>query len=106
MDEGRPVFERRHCRSLFMPDHVRANREARRVPTASGRYLVVTFARLERNPVPHAAGEAVAPLFPDDPPRYMESGPVSYADPRAHRDRPPCRHHRGLPAYDLATRDR
>jgi ubiquinone/menaquinone biosynthesis C-methylase UbiE len=66
---------------MFMPDKVRANREARRVLTATGRYLVVTFDRLERNPIPEAAGKAVAALFPADPPRYMETGPFSYADP-------------------------
>ena len=66
---------------MFMPDKVRANREARRVLTTGGRYLVVTFDRLERNPVPEAAGKAVAALFPDDPPRYMEAGPFSYDDP-------------------------
>ena len=43
-------------------------------------YLFVTFDRLEFNPVPEAAGNAVAALFPDDPPAYMERGPFSYAD--------------------------
>ena len=66
---------------MFMPDKVRANREARRVLTVTGRYLVVTFDRLERNPVPEAAGKAVAAMFPDDQPRYMETGPFSYTDP-------------------------
>ena len=66
---------------MFIPDKVKANQEARRVLTPTGRYLVVTFDRLERNPVPEAAGKAVAALFPDDPPRYMETGPFSYADP-------------------------
>jgi hypothetical protein len=46
-----------------------------------GRYLLVTFDRLEHNPVPKAAGDAVDALFPDDPPRYMERGPFSYVDP-------------------------
>lgn len=31
--------------------------------------------------MPKAAGDAVAPLFPEDPPQYMERGPFSYADP-------------------------
>ena len=44
-------------------------------------YLLVTFDRLELNPVPKAAGMAVAALFADDPPMYMERGPFSYADP-------------------------
>jgi ubiquinone/menaquinone biosynthesis C-methylase UbiE len=64
---------------MFFPDKVRAHAEARRVLRPDGRYVLVTFDRLDRNPVPKAAGEAVASLFPDDP-RYMERGPFSYAD--------------------------
>jgi hypothetical protein len=42
--------------------------------------VLVTFDRLDRNPVPRAAGEAVASLFSEDP-CYMERGPFSYTDP-------------------------
>jgi ubiquinone/menaquinone biosynthesis C-methylase UbiE len=66
---------------MFFPDKVRANREARRVLRSGGGYLLVSFDRLELNPVPQAAGEAVDALFPDDPPQYMERGPFSYSDP-------------------------
>ncbi len=66
---------------MFIPDKVRANREAMRMLDSRGHYLLVTFDRLELNPVPKEAGEAVAALFPDDPPQYMERGPFSYADP-------------------------
>ena len=66
---------------MFYPDKVRAHREARRVLRSNGHYLLVSFDRLELNPVPHAAGTAVAAMFPDDPPAYMERGPFSYADP-------------------------
>jgi ubiquinone/menaquinone biosynthesis C-methylase UbiE len=65
---------------MFFPDKQRANAEARRVLRSGGTYVVVTFDRLDRNPIPKAAGEAVATLFPEDP-RYMERGPFSYADP-------------------------
>jgi ubiquinone/menaquinone biosynthesis C-methylase UbiE len=64
---------------MFFPDKVRANEEARRVLRPGGRYVLVTFDRLDLNPVPKAAGEAVATLFPEDP-RYMERGPFSYTD--------------------------
>lgn len=66
---------------MFFPDKVRANREALRVLGSGGRYLFVTFDRLELNPVPRAAQDAVVALFPEDPPEYMERGPFSYADP-------------------------
>lgn len=64
---------------MFFPDKVRANAEARRVLRTGGRFVLVTFDRLDLNPIPKAAGEAVASLFPEDP-RYMERGPFSYTD--------------------------
>lgn len=66
---------------MFFPDKVRAHEEARRVLRSTGHYLLVSFDRLERNAVANAAGNAVAALFPDDPPDYMERGPFSYSDP-------------------------
>lgn len=66
--------------AMFFPDKVRANAEAARVLRRGGRYVVVSFNRLDLNPVPKAAGEAVGSLFPEDP-RYMERGPFSYTDP-------------------------
>ncbi len=66
--------------AMFFPDKVRANREARRVLRKGGHYLLVTFDRLELNPIPRAASEAVAALFPADPPNYMNKGPFSYSD--------------------------
>ena len=65
---------------MFFPDKVRANAEAHRVLRPGGRSVLVTCDRLDLNPVPRAAGEAVATLFPEDP-RYMERGPFSYTDP-------------------------
>jgi ubiquinone/menaquinone biosynthesis C-methylase UbiE len=65
---------------MFFPDKVRANREAWRVLNSGGHYLLVSFDRLEFNPVPKAAENAVVALFPEDPPDYMERGPFSYAD--------------------------
>ena len=64
---------------MFFPDKVQANAEARRVLRSGGSYVLVTFNRLDLNPIPKAAGEAVASLFPEDP-RYMERGPFSYTD--------------------------
>jgi ubiquinone/menaquinone biosynthesis C-methylase UbiE len=66
---------------MFFPDKIRANQEARRVLRPNGHYLLVTFNRLELNPIPKAAQDAVNALFPHDPLDYMERGPFSYADP-------------------------
>lgn len=68
--------------AMFFPDKVRANREALRVLRSGGHYVLVTFDRLDNNPIPKAAEEAVAALFPQDPPHYMERGPFSYSDPQ------------------------
>jgi ubiquinone/menaquinone biosynthesis C-methylase UbiE len=64
---------------MFFPGKVEANAEAHRVLRHGGRYILVTFNRLDLNPIPEAAGKAVATLFPEDP-RYMERGPFSYTD--------------------------
>jgi ubiquinone/menaquinone biosynthesis C-methylase UbiE len=71
---------------MFFPDKVRANREARRVLRSRGRYLLVTFNRLELNPIVKTAQDAISALFAGDPFDYMERGPFSYADPARIRD--------------------
>jgi ubiquinone/menaquinone biosynthesis C-methylase UbiE len=65
---------------MFFPDKVRAHAEARRVLRTGGQYVLATFDSLDDNPIPRAAGRAVASLFSEDP-RYMERGPFSYTDP-------------------------
>ena len=67
--------------AMFFPDKIRANQQARRVLRPNGRYLLVTFNRLELNPVPKAAQDAVSALFAQEPLDYMERGPFCYADP-------------------------
>ena len=66
---------------MFFPDKIHANQEARRVLRPNGHYLLVTFNRLELNPIPKAAEDAVSALFAHDPFDYMERGPFCYADP-------------------------
>ena len=66
--------------AMFFPDKIRAYQEARRVLRPHGHYLLVTFNRLELNPIPKAAGDAVNALFAHDPFDYMERGPFCYAD--------------------------
>lgn len=66
---------------MFFPDKIRANQEAHRVLRPNGHYLLVTFNRLEMNPIPKAAEDAVSALFGHEPFDYMERGPFCYADP-------------------------
>ncbi len=65
---------------MFFPDKVRAHSEARRVLCPNGQYLLVAFNRLELNPIPKAAADAVNALFANEPFDYMDRGPFSYAD--------------------------
>jgi hypothetical protein len=66
---------------MFFPDKIRANQEARRVLRTNGHYLLVTFNRLELNPIAKAVEDAVSALFAHDPFDYMERGPISHSDP-------------------------
>lgn len=65
---------------MFFPDKLHANVQARRVLRPHGQYLLVIFNRLEMNPIPKAAQDAINKLFPQSPIDYMERGPFSYAD--------------------------
>jgi ubiquinone/menaquinone biosynthesis C-methylase UbiE len=66
---------------MFYPDRVRGNAEARRVLREGGRYLVVIWDRLERNPVSHALHETLAVVFPEGPPGFLARTPFGYGDP-------------------------
>jgi len=65
---------------MFFPDKVRAHSEARRVLCPGGHYLLLPFNRIELNPIPKAAVDAVNALFAKEPFDYMDRGPFSYAD--------------------------
>lgn len=65
---------------MFMPDKVGANREAYRVLREGGRYMLIIWNDMDHNPGSQAMSNAVAGLFPDDPPRFMERTPFGYSD--------------------------
>ena len=64
---------------MFYPDKLAANREAFRVLKPGGRYLLVIWDTLDRNPASKAVHEAVAARFPDDPPQFYARVPFGYA---------------------------
>src|SRR3954468_20091235 len=66
--------------AMFFPDRAAAYREARRVLKRGGRFLFNVWDRLDRNPVTAAVAEAVAAMFPDDPPRFFERTPFGHHD--------------------------
>ena len=65
---------------MFLPDKARAFAEARRVLRRGGVFIFSVWDRVEENDFPHAVGQALAQLFPRDPPRFMERVPHGYHD--------------------------
>ena len=65
---------------MFYPDRVKGNSEARRVLRDGGHYVAVIWDRLDRNPASRIAHEAVADLYPDDPPSFLARTPFGYTD--------------------------
>jgi len=65
---------------MFFPDKQAGYREARRVLAPGGRYVFSVWDRLEQNEVSRVVHDAVAALFPDDPPRFFERTPFGYFD--------------------------
>lgn len=65
---------------MFFQDRVGAYREARRVLRPGRRFLFNVWDRLEENPVSHIAASAVAELFPENPPSFLNRVPFGYHD--------------------------
>ena len=66
--------------AMFFPDRVAAYGEARRVLKPGGVFLFNVWDRLETNPASQAVSDAVAALFPDDPPSFIVRVPFGYHD--------------------------
>lgn len=64
--------------AMFFPDKVRAYREARRVLRPDGHFLFNVWGRISENEFADVVTEALAPLFPDDPPRFLVRTPYGY----------------------------
>jgi ubiquinone/menaquinone biosynthesis C-methylase UbiE len=65
---------------MFFPDRIGAYREARRVLKPGGRFLFNAWDRIENNPVSAALAAAVAEIFPQDPPTFLNRVPFGYHD--------------------------
>ncbi|HEY1252375.1 MAG TPA: class I SAM-dependent methyltransferase [Thermoanaerobaculia bacterium] len=65
---------------MFFPDQAKAFAEARRVLRAGGVYLFSVWDRIADNELAETVQSALAPLFPGDPPRFMERTPHGYHD--------------------------
>jgi SAM-dependent methyltransferase len=65
---------------MFFPDRPHAMREARRVLRPGGALVFSAWDRIEVNEFALAATDALAGVFPDDPPRFMARVPHGYHD--------------------------
>ncbi|HEX9391165.1 MAG TPA: methyltransferase domain-containing protein [Usitatibacteraceae bacterium] len=63
---------------MFFPDKARAFAAARRVLRPGGVFMFNVWDRIEENEFAHTATEALASLFPADPPRFMARTPHGY----------------------------
>lgn len=72
--------------AMFFPDRVAGYKDARRVLKPRGRYLLAIWDRIEENVFANEVTQAVATMFPDDPPRFLVRTPHGYHDVAKIRD--------------------
>lgn len=70
---------------MFFPDKEKSGREVLRVLKPAGRYIFSVWSGWEANPFARIAHEAVADIFPDNPPGFYKV-PFGYHDQAVIRD--------------------
>lgn len=66
--------------AMFFPDRVAAYGEAKRVLKPGGHFLFNVWDRLEENLFANDVTDALAQVFPNDPPRFLARTPHGYHD--------------------------
>jgi ubiquinone/menaquinone biosynthesis C-methylase UbiE len=66
--------------AMFFPDKVRCYEEARRVLRPGGRFLFSVWDRISENEFADVVTQALAELFPQDPPRFLARAAHGYHD--------------------------
>ena len=66
--------------AMFFPDCPSAYREAKRVLKPGGRFLFSVWDRIEENIFADDVTNALAKIFPNDPPRFLARTPHGYHD--------------------------
>ncbi|MBR8220385.1 class I SAM-dependent methyltransferase [Burkholderia ambifaria] len=89
--------------AMFFPDRVAGYAEARRVLVPRGRFVFSVWDRIEENAFADEITQAVAALFPHDPPRFLARTPHGYHDIALIREE---LLRAGFAAVDIATRER
>jgi ubiquinone/menaquinone biosynthesis C-methylase UbiE len=67
--------------AMFFPDKVKGYAEAHRVLKPDGRFALNVWDRIADNEFADVVTQALAELFPDDPPRFLARTPHGYCDP-------------------------
>ncbi len=65
---------------MFFPDKIKGYKEARRVLKPGGRYFFSVWDRISENEFADVVTQALADVFPHDPPRFMARTPHGYHD--------------------------
>jgi SAM-dependent methyltransferase len=97
------VFDLVFCQFgvMFFPDSPVAYREARRVLKPGGLFLFNVWDRIEENTFADDVTNALATMFPNDPPRFLARTPHGYHEKdRIKRDL----EHAGFSSVDIDTR--
>ena len=71
---------------MFFPDRVQGYKEARRVLKPGGRFCFNVWDRIAQNEFADAVTQALAGLFPQDPPHFLARTPHGYHDVDRIRD--------------------
>jgi ubiquinone/menaquinone biosynthesis C-methylase UbiE len=71
---------------MFFPDKIRGYREAYRVLKPGGRFLFNVWDRLSENEFADVVTDALAQIFPANPPRFLANVPHGYHDVAAIHD--------------------
>jgi ubiquinone/menaquinone biosynthesis C-methylase UbiE len=66
--------------AMFFPDKVRGYREALRVLKPNGRFLFNVWDKISENEFADVVTQALATVFPEDPPLFMARTPHGYHD--------------------------
>jgi SAM-dependent methyltransferase len=65
---------------MFFPDKCQGFKEAHRVLRPSGRFLFSVWGGISENEFADVVTDALAQMFPDDPPRFLARTPYGYHD--------------------------
>ena len=72
--------------AMFFPDKVQGYKEARRVLKPGGHFFFNVWDRIEENDFADVVTQALAAVFPQDPPRFMARTPHGYHDGKQIRE--------------------